>query len=450
MHFSKLLAAIALLISATTATAQTDSVFVSGRDTIAYKYTPATSQTDNKATAVAEVQDSDNIKSDSLNSDTPKKKMNFFRRFYRYFAESATDKTFQKKFDVTFIGGPSYSESASLGLGLYAAGLYRIDRSNRKIAPSNVSLYFNITIIGRYTIGVEGNNIFKDDKQRLTYDIGFRSQPSYFWGLGYQAAMGNRPVEYRCDKQQIRLTYLYRIFKNAFLGAQVNFDNLYDATKWSADSKKYSLENHTLMQGYLAERQGVGLARTDYLSTAFTLLLEYDSRDFIPNPSRGLYISLSETIRPKGLGNVGCTTWSTKVIVDYYKKLWKGGILALDLYGEFNGNGTPWVFYAKMGGSSRMRGFYDGRFNDRNMITFQAELRQNIWRRIGATVWGGAGNVFESFDKFHWGETMPNYGIGLRWEFKKRVNIRIDYGFGMKDYNGRMIHSFMFQINEAF
>jgi outer membrane protein assembly factor BamA len=103
-----------------------------------------------------------------------------------------------------------------------------------------------------------------------------------------------------------------------------------------------------------------------------------------------------------------------------------------------------------MGGSSRMRGFYDGRFNDRNMITFQAELRQNIWRRIGATVWGGAGNVFESFDTFRWNQTLPNYGIGLRWEFKKRVNIRIDYGFGRKDNFGRMIHSFMFQINEAF
>ncbi len=448
MSSKRVIVALIALLSITTATAQTDSIFVSGRDSIPYKYTPITTDS-NKDSASATTTKDGAIEADTLNGKKPKK-MNFFRRFYRYFAESATDKTFEKKFDVTFIGGPSYSESASLGLGLYAAGLYRIDRTNRKIAPSNVSLYFNITIIGRYTIGIEGNNIFKDDKQRLTYDIGFRSQPSYFWGLGYNAAMGNRPVEYRCDKQQIRLTYLYRIFKNAFIGAQINFDNLYDATKWSADSKNYSFEKRDLMKSYLAERQGAGLSRTDYLSTALSLSLEYDSRDFIPNPSRGLYVSISESIRPKGLGNIGCTTWSTKVIVDYYKKLWKGCVLALDLYGEFNSKGTPWVFYAKMGGSSRMRGFYDGRFNDRNMITFQAELRQNIWRRIGATVWGGAGNVFESFDTFRWNQTLPNYGIGLRWEFKKRVNIRIDYGFGRKDNFGRMIHSFMFQINEAF
>ena len=56
----------------------------------------------------------------------------------------------------------------------------------------------------------------------------------------------------------------------------------------------------------------------------------------------------------------------------------------------------------------------------------------------------GVGNVFPSFEKFKWGYTLPNYGIGLRWEFKKRINIRVDYGFG-KHTSG-----FLFNINEAF
>ncbi len=72
-----------------------------------------------------------------------------------------------------------------------------------------------------------------------------------------------------------------------------------------------------------------------------------------------------------------------------------------------------------MGGSQRMRGYYQGRYTDNDMITFQVELRQRIWRRIGCTVWGGAGNVFNSLDRFDWSETLPNYGVGLRWELKK-------------------------------
>lgn len=41
-------------------------------------------------------------------------------------------------------------------------------------------------------------------------------------------------------------------------------------------------------------------------------------------------------------------------------------------------------------------------------------------------------------------ETLPSYGLGYRWEFKNRVNIRLDYGIG-KDQS-----SFYFNINEAF
>ena len=39
---------------------------------------------------------------------------------------------------------------------------------------------------------------------------------------------------------------------------------------------------------------------------------------------------------------------------------------------------------------------------------------------------------------------LPNYGFGYRWEFKKRVNVRLDLGFG-KHQTG-----FIFNINEAF
>lgn len=62
----------------------------------------------------------------------------------------------------------------------------------------------------------------------------------------------------------------------------------------------------------------------------------------------------------------------------------------------------------------------------------------------GIAVWGGAGNVFSNFKHFKWNETLPTYGLGYRWEFKKRVNIRLDYGFGKGQ------SAFYFNINEAF
>jgi len=40
---------------------------------------------------------------------------------------------------------------------------------------------------------------------------------------------------------------------------------------------------------------------------------------------------------------------------------------------------------------------------------------------------------------------LPSFGIGYRWEFKKNINIRLDYGRGRFNES-----NFIFAINEAF
>ena len=122
--------------------------------------------------------------------------------------------------------------------------------------------------------------------------------------------------------------------------------------------------------------------------------------------------------------------------------------MAFDLRGELNSKDTPWVYNATLGGA--LRGYYAGRFNDLCAVALQAELRQNIYKRLGAVAWGGAGNVFRTFGEFDWSKTLPTYGVGLRFELKKGSNLRLDYGFGSRDYRGKLIHGAVFSINEAF
>ena len=59
-------------------------------------------------------------------------------------------------------------------------------------------------------------------------------------------------------------------------------------------------------------------------------------------------------------------------------------------------------------------------------------------------VWGGVGEVFPRLNAINIHDLLPNYGVGLRWEFKKNVNVRFDMGFGKNQ------SSFVFNINEAF
>ncbi len=72
------------------------------------------------------------------------------------------------------------------------------------------------------------------------------------------------------------------------------------------------------------------------------------------------------------------------------------------------------------------------------------ELRQHVWRRNGIVVWGGVGTVFSRFNQIGWDTLLPTYGIGYRWEFKKKVNVRVDFGLGKDSY------AISFGINEAF
>lgn len=97
-----------------------------------------------------------------------------------------------------------------------------------------------------------------------------------------------------------------------------------------------------------------------------------------------------------------------------------------------------------LGGPYRMRGYYEGQYRDNNLIEAQIELRQKVYKRHGAVVWDGAGNVLPKFNKFRWKETLPGYGLGYRRKFKNRVNIRPDYGIGKGQ------SWFYFNINEAF
>ena len=57
---------------------------------------------------------------------------------------------------------------------------------------------------------------------------------------------------------------------------------------------------------------------------------------------------------------------------------------------------------------------------------------------------GRSGNCISTLLRLTPKHILPNYGFGYRWEFKKRVNVRLDLGFG-KHQTG-----FIFNINEAF
>ena len=136
---------------------------------------------------------------------------------------------------------------------------------------------------------------------------------------------------------------------------------------------------------------------------------------------------------------------TTELQLNAYQQPWRGAVLAEDLRSTLNFGNPSWGMMAQTGGSNALRGYYEGRYRDKHMIEATVELRQHVWKRNSLTAWVGAGTVFPKFSQMRSRHILPNFGLGYRWEFKKNVNVRLDYGFGKGGQRG-----FLFNINEAF
>ena len=371
----------------------------------------------------------ENIQTDTV----PKEKNSFFKKIGDYFKNANKPKP-EKKFDISFIGGPQYSSATQFGIGIMAAGLYRSDRSDQSIQPSNVSFFGNVSTSGFYMLGIRGSHILPKDKYRLLYTVYFYSMPSDYWGIGYDAGSNDSFYwSYLRLQAQMKTDFLFKLSHNLFFGPMVSFDFV----KGNNFKKKNPNDPRTVEQIIAGEKSRIG-------TTGIGASVVYDSRDVITDCHNGIYFKIEQGFYPKFLGNK-YDFMMTDIIFDTYNRVWKGGILAFDLHGKFNYGNVPWTMKSRMGGQFRMRGYYEGQYRDNNLIEVQLELRQHLWKRNGMVLWVGAGNVFENFRKFNFSETLPNFGIGYRWEFKSRGNVRLDLGFG-KDFKT----GFMFNINEAF
>lgn len=371
--------------------------------------------------------DIDSAKVAWVNDSVPAKAHNgIFKKIVNYFRDSNKQKP-NKKIDFGFIPGPNYSATTGLGLGLLGTATYSADHTDPTLPRSNASVYSNMTTAGFFMVGLRGNHIFPHESFQLDYKINLSTFSTSYWGMGYaNADNDDNETDYRRNRINAMARFMVKLAPNTYIGPFVN----YRVTQASDVNEDFS---------YLWQGQD----KTIHTYTA-GLSFTYDSRDFMLNASKGVFVQIDQTFTPRCFGNGKYNFSTTEATFATYGKLWKGAILAGELHGQFNYGHIPWSQLATVGSNDRMRGYYEGRYNDKNVIEGQVELRQHIKGRNGVVAWVALANAFPDFKNIAWRYTLPNAGVGYRWEFKKRINIRVDYGFTR---NGG---GFIFNINEAF
>lgn len=351
----------------------------------------------------------------------PKRKPNFFQKVLNYFMKDEDHS--KDRLWMSFLGGPHYDTDTKLGLAVMGNAYFRLKSCDLSLQPSFASVRVDFSTSGYVSTRLQGNTLIANDKRRLNYEVEFESLPSYFWGMGYDEC-DIKANKTKMQRKQAHLTgeFIWRVARKFYVGPAIHWN-------WVSSEE---IANMDLLDGQPLTTRSYGLGFT----------ADYDGRDVITNAERGLYVHAGVLFFPKKLWNDFSFTRIDGRIC-YYHSLWRDAIIAAELKGQFNIGNPSWAMMAQPGDSYTMRGYFKGRYRDKHAVTLQVELRQHIWNRLGAVVWGGCGSVFHNAAGMK--KVLPNVGIGLRWAFRKRMNVRIDYGFGRSGE-----HGFIFAMSEAF
>lgn len=332
----------------------------------------------------------------------------------------------QKGIDWSVLPGPFYTPELRLGLGMAVAGIYRVDPNDKTTQNSSLSFTGFVSASGALGLGLSSYTFFTDDRWRLFVDGSLNRIPTSFWGIGYDAAQGNEQ-DYTSNAFRIHPVVMREVAEDLYFGVGWDFSTL------QADIDHPSA-------GDVFTRYH---ARTSPLASGATVSLNYDTRDVVTRAQHGQLFKVEYSWFDPSTGSD--THFSaTEVQYDYYHLLNEKSVLAFDLWGRFARGNVPWDRLSMAGDDRRMRGYYQGRYRDKDVVSGQVEYRRKLNWRHGYVLWLGAGSLGNDLHNLGDHPLLPTAGVGYRFEVKPAMNVRLDLGFG-KESAG-----FYFQVAEAF
>ncbi len=341
---------------------------------------------------------------------------------------SQTDSVIPKKrykisgFPVLF-----YTPETRIGFGAAGICTFNFKKDSINAARSSFNLGFAYTQNNQVLLYLPYFLFFKNRTYQLYGEVGYNRYNYNFYGVGNDQPK-DYVEKYGVEFPRLRLTFLKKITSHFYVGPRYAFDN-------------FSLFNLDTT-GQLIKKDIPG-SQGGYVS-GFGAVCVYDNRDNIFYPSRGLF---GEIVVYRDDKLTGSSFNYTRIALDVTKYFhYKQNILALNLYSIYSDSDLPFFQMGNLGGQKKMRGFYEGRYRDNNLLVLQAEYRRHLFWQLGFTLFADAGQVAKRYDAFNDKNWRYTYGAGLRLMIDKaqKINLRMDIGIG----DGKVLP--YFTIGEAF
>lgn len=328
------------------------------------------------------------------------------------FQLSAQDSTGFSK--VSWLPVPAFGYSPETETYVGAVLLTTLKRKDTLTRTSNLKVELNYTWRRQFITEFQWTHFTFREKWLTEGIFHFSRYPDKYFGKG-ASTPDSFEVNYQSDRYRLEGILLKNLGDQLFVGGGIRYVN-YTRFRNNSDTLDRFSE--------LSALNTIGVQ----------LIGSLDRRDQVLAPSKGYLLKFMND-------HMFSRSYYSKVSFDARKYFSWGKnvkqILSLRFYTQHVMGEAPFFDQSLLGGDKLIRGYFYGRFRDDHLSLIQAEYRSHLFWRIGASVFGGVGAVYNSFD-WNNDQLKPNGGIGLRFLVDKAegTNLRFDYAIGRNGQSG--------------
>ncbi|SMO37878.1 BamA/TamA family outer membrane protein [Solitalea koreensis] len=303
---------------------------------------------------------------------------------------------------------------------------------------------FNMWTVKKQTqIILQGSVWTALNKWNFSWQGSYTDFPVFFYGLGNDTKETDKDLIVSTRFKFVGIAKR-KVINNFYVGTGLSFQN--DTYRAEDTSGIFNTGNYVGKEGGNSVLLGYGGA--------------YDDRDYENSTTKGSFLQL---LGWTSLGVSGYKFTIVKLDARHLFNIDKTKVGGFQLvFQTAQGSNTPFYYLPFIGGDQILRGYYSGRYRERNMLATQGEFRYRPWGKQKDHGWFslsrfsfagflGTGLVFENGD-FSFKDFKPNYGGGFRYMFEPtaRMTLRFDYGVGSKNPGEERSKGFYIALNEAF
>ncbi len=307
-----------------------------------------------------------------------------------------------------------YTPETGIGFGALATYYFRTSGGGLEARPSSITPILVFTAKKQVVALFQGEVYLSQERYRLKFDAGYTLFPTKFWGIGNNTpdAAGE---DYTPRTVNLAVMFQRQVARGWYLGG-------------------------TLRTGYraLVEVEDGGLLGSEKVPGAnagwvvgLGLLVTRDTRDNTVYPRSGSFHQLGGSWFSGYFGS-SYDYGSFSVDLRRYFSVFGTHVVTFRGVGVASVSEPPFDLMPQLGGDVFLRGYFGGRYRDRQLLALQGEYRVPVWWRLGLVGFAGMGQVADRWGDIELEAFHPSAGVGIRFQLNRTegLNIRADYGWG--------------------